>query len=227
MKKLLIMLLALSLVFAAVFTLVACDDASDNGGKTNDNNSNNSGDNGDGADDKVAYTVNVVDQNGNGVAGVPVTLEVGPATKYDITTDSNGVATQMMKETNLPIYAILGTSLPEGYGDGDEIEVAFAAGAKSATLEVVKQVAYKVSFVDSEGNGISGVLAQVCVGDTCMTGKTSGETGVLVFYVNPGSENVSMQINTIPDEYAQDKAGTKQYYEENSFELVIVLADAV
>ena len=231
MKKLLIVLLSLSLLVTAAFALSSCGKdggdtgATDGNGDTN-NNTNDNTDGGNTSDEKVDYTVKVVDQNGDAVAGVPVTLEIGPATKVELTTNTNGVATHTMKETSLPIYAILGT-LPEGYGDGEVIEAQFAAGAKTATLEVVKQVAYKVSFVDSDGVGVAGVLAQVCVGDSCLTGKTTGETGVLIFYVNPGAENVTMQINTIPDAYAQTLKGTKQYYEADSFEITVVLEDAV
>ena len=229
MKKLLILLLSLSLLVTAAFALSSCgkDDA-DTGTTDGDNNdnTNDTTDGGNTSDEKVDYTVKVVDQNGDAVPGVPVTLEIGPATKVELTTNTSGVATHNMKETSLPIYAVLGT-LPEGYGDGDVIEVQFAAGAKTATLEVIKQVAYKVSFVDSDGVGVAGVLAQVCVGDSCLTGKTTGETGVLIFYVNPDSENVSMQINTIPEAYAQTLKGTKQYYESGSFEITVVLEDAV
>lgn len=233
MKKLLVLLLALSLLVSSMFVLASCNDNGDKNNEqennnTDNNNNENNGGNTDNTDDnsgKIDYTVKVVDQDGNGVPGIPVTLGVGPKNKYDLVTDTNGVATHKMAETTLPMYAELGI-LPEGYGEADAIDVNFAAGAKTATLEVVKQVAYKVTFVNSDGNGVAGVLAQVCVGDTCMSGKTTGETGVLIFYVAPGSENVSMQINTIPTDYSQSLAQTKQYYEDGSFEITITLEDA-
>lgn len=234
MKKLLIVLLALALLASTALSLVSCggDGSTDGGANTDNNNDAGTDDNGSGngnenTDEKVDYTVKVVDENGNGVPGVPVDLYVGPAKNpVELYTDSKGVATHKMKETNLPIYASLGI-LPEGYGDGESTEVDFAAGAKTATITVVKQIAYTVTFVDADGNGVAGVLAQVCVGDTCLSGKTTGETGKLVFYVNPGSENVSMQVNQIPESFAQTLVGTKQYYEADQHEIEIVLEDAV
>ena len=220
------------MLITSALVLASCGDTDDGAqdggnGNTNDNNSdNNDSSNGDNAESTVDYTVKVLDEDGNGVAGVPVELFVGPAKAIKLTTDMNGVATHNMKETNLPMYAVLGI-LPEGYGDGEATEVDFAPGAKTATITVVKQVAYSVSFVDAAGNGIAGVLAQVCVGDTCLAGKTTGETGKLVFYVNPGSESVSMQINQIPDTFAQDLVGTKQYYAEGEFAITVTLDEAV
>ena len=222
------------MLISSSFVLASCGGSDDGSQSGNDENGNgNAGDNGNdnagnnnNTETTYDYTVKVLDEDGKGVGGVPVELFVGPAKAIKLTTDVNGVATHNMKETNLPMYAVLGI-LPEGYGDGESTEVDFAPGAKSATITVVKQVAYSVSFVDAAGNGVAGVLAQVCVGDTCLAGKTTGETGKLVFYVNPGSTSVSMQINQIPEAFAQTLVGTKQYYEEGQLEIIITLDEAV
>ena len=228
MKKLLLIILAFTMLISTVFALASCSkddsDGNDQVGN-NDNAGGNENDNtnsGSYPETTVKYTVKVVDEDGNGVAGAPVELFIGPAKGIKLITDEIGFATYEMEETNLPMYAVLGI-LPEGYGDGETTEVDFVPGFRSATITVVKQVAYKVSFVDATGNAIEGVLAQVCVGDTCLAGKTTGPDGELVFYLNPDSVLVSLQINQVPEPFAQDLVGTKQYFEDGQFEIVVTL----
>lgn len=72
-------------------------------------------------DGKVTYTVTVLDQNNNPVAGVAVQFCDDENCKLPVNTDANGVVTQTLLPSN---YHILLAGLPDGYSS-DETEFYF------------------------------------------------------------------------------------------------------
>ena len=225
--------LAAIILISTIVAIVSCDadNGSNENNNVNNNNNNNTTDNGDEPETvKVDYTVKVVDGDGNGVAGVTVVMEVGPVDEYTLTTDENGNATQKMEETKLPIVAYI-EKLPEGYGKGSTDEVKFASGAKSGTISVVKQIKYSAKFVDSEGNAISGIEVQVCVGEVCNTPVTTDANGEAYYYINPTEEAIKLQINKlttlVPDgtdfEYSASTDSYYDYYEVDEYSKTVTL----
>lgn len=208
MKRILSLILALSLLLTGMIALVACGD-----GEGGDNNGENAGGDNNGGDDavKVDYSLTVVDQNDDGVAGIEVTFKVGPKTSYNATTDDNGKATISIEETTLPIRASIPAQLPGGYATSEASYVDFASGSKSATIEVIKNIAHTVYVKDANGNAVSGANVQVCVDGVCQVAQMTDAEGKAIFYVNPEFEEAYAQFNTVSGNYEAPET-VKIYY---------------
>ena len=226
MKKLISLLLILSLAIVGAFALTACgdkDDNTDNSGSNNEGGENNNGSNetGDTAN-KVDYSLTVKDQNGGNVEGVEITFKIGPKTTVKATTDSNGVATINIEQTSLLIRAQLPAQLPAGYSAGESQYVDFATGAKTASITVVKATAHTVYVKDASGNAVSGAGVQVCVDGTCQMAVETDSEGKAVFYVKPGYTEAYAQFNTAPDGYTAPET-VKIYFESGATEATFIV----
>ena len=218
MKKILALLLALTLLVSGMCLLTACSDK--NGDKNNDNNENSDNNNNNAV--KVDYTFTLVDQYNNGVAGVELTFRVGPKDSYTATTDASGVAKINIEETELPVEVRIPAILPAGYSNAGSGKVSFADGAKTAEASLIKLVAHTVFVVDESENALAGANVQVCVDGVCQVAVDTDAEGKAVFYVNPDAEEAYAQFNTAPEGY-NAPADVKIYYVDGATEATFVL----
>ena len=218
MKKILSLILVFALLCSGMLILSSCGKDKNNGENNGGNEENNGNNN---AEEKVTYTVTVLDQYDEFVKDAAVTIYVGPA-KNELTTDENGVAKLTVAKSTLPVDAILESVPREFYDKGECDEVRFAADSTSVTFTVVKKDAYNVKVTNTLGEALSGVLVQICAGDTCSPfTKETDSNGEAVLYMSPDSEDVGIQINSVPDGYTKPVA--KYYFEAGSSEIEIVL----
>ena len=211
MKKILALLLALTLLISGMCLLTSCGD-DNKGDKTNENENNNDNNTDNSNATKVDYTVNVVDQDGDAVAGVEVTFKVGPKSTYTATSDASGKATINIDETTLPIRAsYTATKLPSGYLKGEATYVDFASGAKTAEIEIVKGIAYTVCVKNSAGAAIAGASVQICVDGVCNAAVNTDAVGKVVYYLAPDFTEAYAQFNSAPNGYNAPET-SKIYY---------------
>ena len=155
LKKLILMLLVLSLTLCMALTLVSC------GGEEEptdpDENESNTPSEDDG---KITYTVTVKDSSGNLVSGASVELlfegvaPVGSA----VTTGADGIATFKVK--NEGEYYAKVTKAPAEYDLSDFPKAKLVNNA--ATVTIQKLPVYTVYVKDASGNPIKDVRVQLC-----------------------------------------------------------------
>lgn len=198
LKKIISMLLALTLVLTLGVALVSCTDDSGN----NDNAGNNNG--GDNTDVKETYVVTVKDAAGNAVAGVEIAMIKVTATgdmPYPGAkeTDADGKASFEMKQGTWKASVEdvpAGYVLPEG---------SFTFTDKAVTITLESLPTYTIKVVDQYGNAVAGAGVQMC---------KKGESGVCVAYRNPTNENgessmqiadgsFEAQVTRVPDGYTK------------------------
>lgn len=208
-KKILSLILALSLTLAISLTLFSCGGACDahvdnNGDGVCDNKgcgaavetecNNHIDNNGDGVCDnancdatveveKTAYTVNVVDTNGNAVVGAVVAVSrVSPQeTSPDVETDSTGKAVANLTKVD-GVVRVRATvkSVPAGYILPTGAST-FDACATSITITVAveNKIEHTIRLVDQQGNAlsISGATVLVCQNE-CQSPVETDANGV-------------------------------------------------
>ncbi len=81
---------------------------------------------------------------------------------------------------------------------------------------------YTVKIVDEGGNPISGVMVQICQGETCLPGPVSDENGTVTFQVAEADYKVSF-LGGVPVGYDYTTEETEFYFEDGSYEVTIVL----
>ena len=228
MKKILAILLSLSLILCGIFTFFSCNDDDNTDGDQN-NDSNNGDDENEDEVKKVKYTVSVEDEDGNAVVGAVVEIESIEHGKSNVTTGDDGKAELELTETVLGVYANI-KSLPEGYGKGSAKEIVFKSST-TADFTVVKQVKYSAKVVDGSGAALAGIEVQVCVGDVCNTPITTDANGEAYYYINPTDEAVKLQINglidKVPDDAFELDVTTGSYicyYAEDVYEITVTLS---
>ena len=199
LKKIISMLLALTLVFTLGVALVSCTDDSGN----NDNAGNNNG--GDDTDVKETYVVTVKDSDGNAVAGVEVSMiKVTSTTEMPYPgakkeTAEDGKASFEVKQGT---WKVAVEDVPTGYvlPEGN-----FAFTDKAVTITIEALPTYTIKVVDQDGNAVVGAKVQMC---------KKGESGVCVAYRNPTDEkgessirvdegSYEAQVTSVPDGYAK------------------------
>lgn len=127
-KNILMLILALCMIFS----LCACGNTSGNTDETPAPNTQEETQESTKADDgKVTYTVTVVDESGNPVAGVMVqACNDNGCVPFMTPTDANGVTTWELVDAD---YEIKFMSKPDGYAD-DTTGYPIAAGTHEITL---------------------------------------------------------------------------------------------
>lgn len=200
LKKILSVVLMISMMVSAL-ALSSCgkdkDDNKNDGANNNTNNNNN------------VYTVTVVDGDNNPVAGVSVMVS---AKNYEtLTTNSEGKITFESPNGGGDVMIM---STPAGY-DAESKSVSFESGKKELTLTVTKQVSGKVTYTvtvkDQEGNPVSGVGVQMCPGGACMGDVPTNANGEATNEILPGSV-VKIMLTTLPDGYTAPAADGEGYH---------------
>ena len=210
LRKLISVLLVLSLALCAALTLVSCGGGGESAG------SENGGGNTPGTEDtKITYTVTVKDAAGNAVKGAKVQLKldnVAPIGTEAVTGD-DGVATFSVKSEGNYFACI--TYAPTGF-------ILPASGTKlvdnAATVTLDKLPEYTVYVEDASGNPISGVGVQICsLSGACQIPKMTDADGKIVS--NLERDDYQAKIVSAPAAYNY----TDAYYllENNTVTIVL------
>ena len=206
LKKILSVLLVLSLAVATLFAITSCGGDKDpctmhidaDGDKKCDKCEADMPPEEPG-DGKATYTVTVKDDEGNAVAGAVVEIYLdGIVRRGETETDANGVATFKLDEGN---YSAAVVEVPAGY-DFEEEKVALTGGA--VTLEVSKLLTYTVYVKDAAGNAIANASVQLCEDESCRMPKTTDANGKVEFTEARGeykAKVLSINGTEITDEY--------------------------
>ena len=188
LKKLLLIILVLSLTLSTAFYLVSCG-----GDGEDDPEENNPG----GDDGKLVYTVTVKDKDGNAVSGVKVQLFVDGIAPVgsEVSTGADGKAEISLK--NEGNYHAKVTSVPTGY-------VLPTATVKlvnnSATVEIEKLPVYSVYVQDAAGNPIVGAAVQICdAAGSCQLPKVTDSDGKIESSLAAGTYKA--KIVSAPDQF--------------------------
>ncbi|MBQ4070878.1 MAG: Ig-like domain-containing protein [Clostridia bacterium] len=139
--------------------------------------------------EKTAYTVTVLDDEGNAVVGATVEILVGSVRSDILTTNTEGkVSAEFdVQGTGTVVARATVKTVPAGYKTPSSAE-RFSAGETELTVTVEKdrRVAHTVKLVDSEGNAlnIAGATVMICQ-QTCQTPVDTDENGVAVITFEP------------------------------------------
>ena len=149
------------------------------------------------ADDK--YVITVVDENGDPVYGIALTLYVEgistPMTNDRTTTGVDGIV-KYSKSKNIQV-AITSESLPSNF-EYDKINQKLTPDADGKLTIVLKRLYYEVRVVDQDGNPIAGVTVQICA-EVCKAPQVTNEEGKAYFDYDGTVEYHAQLTLTIPD----------------------------
>ena len=219
LKKILSVLLVLSLAVATLFAITSCGGDKDpctmhidaDGDKKCDKCEADMPPEEPG-DGKATYTVTVKDDEGNAVVGAVVEIYLdGIVRRGETETDANGVATFKLDEGN---YSAAVVEVPAGYNFEEDAKEALKNGA--VTLEVSKLLTYTVYVTDADGNAIANASVQLCEDESCRMPKTTDASGKVEFTEAAGeykAKVLSINGTEITDEY--------HYLENGSVTIVI------
>ena len=194
MKK----ILALILTFAMLFCLAACKDKEDTK-KENEENGGNK-------DEKTTYTVTVVDDEGNPVAGASVSFCPKGSSEIPFPTDAQGrVEYKSAKEMTAKL-----TEAPAGY-EFDKVGQSLGFDANgNLTITLTKLAPFVIKVVDQDGNAIAGVRVQMCdAGGSCRIPVTTGADGTASYPFEDGDFHA--QLTALPEGYSVEDVGA--YYD--------------
>ena len=199
-KKILSLLLVICML-ASVFSLTSCkkdkNDKNDNETSKNDNETGKN-DNGSTSEEKITYTVTIVDTNNKPIEGVKLTMS-DIAVFPSFVTDKNGKASAEF--TSDKIYVLLNKPIPDGYicpdatiqvGKG-KFHAQFAKDSTELTITLESEpsgmVDYTVKVIDQDGNPVVGMEVQLCPGGTCLRDNFfTAENGEAHAETTPGKE---------------------------------------
>ena len=189
-KKISVLLLAISLVMLLVLAFSACD-SGDNG--------DNGGSNVPPVSTDTTYTIKVVDKNGEGIEGVNLQLCHDGGCVMPKNTDGNGYVVYTIssgaKGTKVQINSVPNDKLilPSDY-------IYFEDGKTSITitLEEDTSVKYIIKVLDHNGNPISGVNLQLCHDGGCIMPKNTNENGEAIYTVQSALAGPKVQLNSVP-----------------------------
>lgn len=218
LKRLLAILLVLTLSLASCFVFVACDD-DDKGQTDEDDDEKNDGDGDETGDTekpetpaKVDYTVTVIDSDGIGVMGAKVQLfDKDKNLKLPaVETDIDGKATFNRKAGN---YTVLLTHVPADYVEPDyTVEYSFTNNNVLIRVEQKSYPRYTIKVVDQHGNPVVGAEVQACTEIGCIPfgnlTDANGESWKEIVL-----DDYEAKINNLPDGYSERPGMVGQYYE--------------
>ncbi len=218
------------LVIAIILLIVLLPGSGDNSGDGG-NGDGGTGDVDDNSGDKdentkIAYTVTVVDQNGDPVSGAVIYFYPQGGVDFPMGTKDNGTVSYTTdKQVKFSVY-----SLPDNYEYDDmSIKQSFGKDGK-ITVTVTRNepeitgVRYTIRVVDQNDNPVVGASVQMCIpGGFCISfDTTTDENGESVKTIETG--DYKAQIISVPDGYTDITNG--EYHEftgdaENGFTVTI------
>lgn len=214
LKKILTMALAVIMMLSLTLCLFACND--DDKDKENGDKENGG---------SVTYTVTVLDDQGNPVAGAQIFFTETDGLSVPYPTDENGVASfPSEKKVSASVLAV-----PEGY-EYDKLTVTQSFDKDGKLSITVKKAAaptgdpYVITVVDDEGNPIAGVPVQMCnkVSGICIPGGTTDENGQFSYTYREGEFRAQITSGKIPEGYTVE-GDPEAYYEFENNKVTITL----
>ncbi len=205
-KSILCLLLVLGLIFTMPAFLFGCEQGDGEG--TEGNNGTDSTD-APGANN-TAYTVTIVDNENNPVAGATIMITNSSDVFVNGTTDANG---KFSSDTNGSNLGVMIVNLPDGYDKPATVSGAMHATfgeSKSITITVNKKVnvtvTYTVKIVDQDNNAVVGAELQLCPNGTCLSDKfVTNDSGVCTKDLSPDLP-VDVKIVSLPEGYTKPEA---------------------
>lgn len=210
-------------VLVAVIMIVALLPKNKGGDGNNDEGSGqqggnedegNDGGSTDEADDK--YVITVVDENGDPVYGIALTLYVEgistPMTNNRTTTDEDGIV-EYSKSKNIQV-AITSESLPSNF-EYDKINQKLTPDADGKLTIVLERLYYEVRVVDQNGNPVAGVTVQICA-TVCKPPQVTDENGKAYFAYDATAEyhaQLTNGLEALPDGYTIDNPDDYFYFD--------------
>lgn len=197
MKKIICLILAVTMLMSMSLFLFSCDDGEDNNDDTN-------------KETKVTYTVTVKDADGKAIKGAFVTFSPKGSNPVPYLTDKEGKATFT---TDKELTATV-TTVPKGY-EYDKLGVAQSFGADGTLSVVLTKAAaagdpFVIKVVDEQGNPIANVRVQMCdTTGTCRKSITTNAKGEAEYAYEEGDFHA--QLTELPDGYTVDNE--EAYYD--------------
>ncbi len=226
MKRIIALLLAVSVLLLTLGCTVSCKDntTDDNGGTTpvdpdNGNNNNNQTEKG------IDYSVTLKDIFGNPIAGVSLKFTYGNESTEVVVSGADGKATKKIDTYDDVIVEFVDLL---GYGNLSKAKRNLN-GETEKTL-VLPTVA-TLTVVDADGNPIEGVEVQICH-NVCIPPQPTNAEGVVKGSID-STERVKVNIVSVPEgfvvpEVIDTYANTPihAYFAEGEYTLTLVLESA-
>ena len=186
-----------------------------NDGKDDTNGSSQDG--GEQSDEKIRYTVTVVDQDGNPVEGVTVAFVAGTSIPIPFKTDEEGVSSY---NTNKKVTDAVVTAIPSGYTYDKLDQKLYFDANHNIKITVNKLPDFVIKVVDEEGNLVEGVTVQMCdEGGSCRLPKVTDENGEAFYGYENGTFHA--QLTEVPEGYTVDDPAA--YYDFDNYIATITL----
>lgn len=150
----------------------------------------------------AAYTVTVVDQNGNAVANVVMQLADEEGTTQLVVTGEDGTVSV---DSAVAMECVTLSSIPEGY-TADATVVSFEGTDLTIVLQGEENedttVTYTVTIVDQNGDPVPGVTLQLCDDEACKLPVTTDENGMATATYE--ASNYHVTLTELPGGYSSE-----------------------
>lgn len=232
MKKLLALILCLSMLLSFAMILTSCGTPETPETPDDENPPVDGGENGgeDGGDDgteptKVTYTVKFVDEDGAPIKGLAIRFIRDDVASENIVTDNKGEAKIDLEESRnvrVELVSYDGWVEPSArkltFGRMYDLEV---------ELEEDTSFILTATVVDENGDAVVGASVQLCVGSICLSASETNEDGEI--YGSFSTEGkIKVKIVSLPDGYvmpdAIDDDGYHIYFDAGETDIEIVIA---
>ena len=209
MKK----IISLLLVLAMMLCLVAC------GGKDKTPDTNEGEQQGT-TETKVTYTVRVIDESGNAVDGVKITITPKGGTAVPFPTKDGVVEYKTAKEITAAV-----TELPDGY-EYDNLNKALSFDENGMAIVVIakKQSAsdkfFVITVVDQNGDPVVGASVTMCdTSNLCKPATKTGEDGTASYAFSEGEYKA--RIISLPEGYTVENIEEYRYFEDGKVSFTV------
>ncbi len=225
-RRILSVLLVLCFLLSVTVLLVGCDSGE---GESTTTENTTTETNAPAVSDN-AYTVTIVDNENNPVAGVAVMITNATDVFINGTTDDSGKFSSEANGENLGVMIV---SLPDGYDKPAAVSGAMHAmftSGKSVTITLNKKVntvvTYTVKIIDQNNNAVVGAQLQLCPNGTCLSDNfVTDAQGVCTKDLSPDLP-VDVKIVWLPSEYTKPAELANGYHgkiEAGETEIIIVV----
>ena len=194
MKKIISLLLVVSVLMLTLLCTVSCNNTQgDNGGNTpvDPNGNNNNNNNNNQTEKGIDYSVTLKDIFGNPVEGVSLKFTYGSNETDVVVSDANGVATKKIDTYDDVIVEFVDL---KGYGN-------LAKSKRNLNGETEKTLVLPtvatLTVVDPDGNPVEGVSVQICH-SVCIPPQPTDENGVVKASID-STEKVKVCIVSVPE----------------------------
>ena len=232
MKKLLALLLCLSMLLSFAMILTSCGTPETPEAPDDENPPVDGGENGgeDGGDDvteptKVTYTVKFVDKDGAPIKGLTIRFIRDDVASENIVTDNKGEAKIDLEESRNVRVELVSY---DGWVEPSARK--FTCGRMydlEVELEEDTSFILTATVVDENGDAVVGASVQLCVGSICLSASETNEDGEI--YGSFSTEGkIKVKIVSLPDGYvmpsAIDSDGYHFYFDAGETDIEIVIA---